>query len=243
MADIDSREDPPESKTDIPSDTPLKKLKKNRLIAGVCFIVVAVGVALKNVNTVIEEGGKLWAYMHSRPPAAFDAKIGTVVDLGPLFWVVKENQTVCPAPVGLFLDITNLQNFRVMIDDFRVDALDADEKWVTLPHVIIYPGSHLYQNPNPSRATLVETDLIDQMVENFNLEPHTPLRGWAFFERPFDYPFTRFRVTLSDALGTVYTTAPLTVGGGKSLQMAKLTTVQGTISDLTTHTINYHCGL
>jgi hypothetical protein len=222
----------------------LARLEHIPLFARIIVYVVIIVAVLTGAAKIIEDVPKILSiFSPSRPrPAPFDAQVQIIDFSSVVFWVVNDdiNHTYCPIPVRMFMDITNLQPFPKMLSELTVEAEDVDGNWIRLPHIHFDSGAQLYMGSDPTNVRRVDANVVDQMIQGRSLDPHVPLRGWMFFKNPFQYDFSRVRITVKDRLGVEHTTGPLRALN-RSLQTANVITT-AMKRDLTKLHINYHCG-
>jgi hypothetical protein len=173
----------------------------------------------------------------------FNARMEVILDreAGLFFWTVN-GKFVCPAPVAMFLDITNLQSSAAMISKLTIEAMDVNGSWARLPQLPTSAGIGLYvQNiPPPNNASEVKMDRLDQLISNHNFGPSETVRGWAFFDNPFPSRFSVVRISIVDLAGNTYTSAPLTAQASS----AQDRTLEGAgrRRNLTLLKVQDHCG-
>ncbi len=177
--------------------------------------------------------------------APFSVRIERAIDQKPItfFWIMNPGMGLCPAEVGLFLSITNLQQRAAMISELTVEVRDGN-KWVPLPHVHFEPNNQLYVERfsvfPPNMAGHVKTDVLEHLIVNKTIQPYAPSRGWMFFDNPLQHEVTVLRVTVIDTLGSAYTSDPLipTLGGIQGVTF----TVVGDMIDLRNAKKFSNCG-
>jgi hypothetical protein len=122
----------------------------------------------------------------------------------PWFWSVPNSTVACPAPIAIYLDVTNLQPIPSVIDKLQVEMRSHSGAWVPLPRLntldpIIYAG------PKMEMMLRVETQFLDRLLQSHNLASHETVRGWALFDRPIEESVFAIRVKMSDFAGISYT--------------------------------------
>jgi hypothetical protein len=142
----------------------------------------------------------------------------------------------------MFIDITNLQKSSAMISTFRVEAMNANGAWVTLPQLPTSTGISIYtQNiPPPKLAVEVSIERLDELIHGHNFSPNETVRGWAFFDNSLSSRFYFVRISIEDFTGNSYTSAPLTMRGAPAQDVVLRPT--GKRKDLTTLKMEDHCG-
>jgi len=149
------------------------------------------------------------------------------------FWLRTRSPNGCslrPALLAMFVRITNLQSRPTRLRDFsiisgndimprlRTDAgtlfllFEKGKVLGPLPsrpaqfgygdHFVGFPLTNLelrYASP------ITKLQLLDTLLEGEELEPHKPVGGWVFLQRPSLGAFMDTAITLTDARGHSYT--------------------------------------
>lgn len=133
-------------------------------------------------------------------------------EVGSGFWMgslTGDNYTISPANVALSLRITNKQVHPVMLAGIAIESKTSDENWVKLIRLSTF-GRDIYRiaDDNFSSATLLQLDLLDQLLFNRSVEPHIPITGFVLLEYPevsTDATFlNQFRATITDIDGAEF---------------------------------------
>jgi hypothetical protein len=228
----------------------IKKIKNHPVVAA--FIVAGTLVlgVLTFTNTLHDEWEKVLSWLHPQePPDAYAARVDVLMqDDYPMFWIIRDwtKPVACPAMIQMTISITNLQTFPATLAEYTVEVLDANDHWVTLPHITLGAGDQVYVSlvKNSTSVTLedLEPRPLDQQLTaaNFLLQPHIPLRGFMFFNDPLRYAFHHVRVKLRDTLGVQFISKPLwpEVGDVQGTQFTR----ESKELNLTDYHIDYHCG-
>jgi hypothetical protein len=159
------------------------------------------------------------------------------------FWIMNVGMGACPARIGLFVNLTNLQATPAMIYDLTVEAMDKSGRWVPLPQVHVTGDMQLYLSHfglDASHAGQVDAEILDRLIEGRVLQPRLPTRGWMFFDNPFTEPISNVRIKVYDTLGIGYTSTPLMPARG-NVQDISFRTL-GHIIDLRKIKKSSHCG-
>lgn len=174
-----------------------------------------------------------WFLSHQSAPAfLLEPEASVIMDTkgvtGNRFWVSYRSgygDTASPVDVFMFLRIVNLQSVQTQVLKLAVEAKLGDRPWLKLVH-IPQVGTQAYFGGDLTHIRRVDLSRtgLDYLLQQRLLQPHEPVRGWAFFEVPGDYSAPngmtiQYRISITDTAGTsfVYTTAAETLGSKSML--------------------------
>jgi hypothetical protein len=234
----------------VPENRPQEIIKRFRNKPSIAWIIAIATMALGAIvftNSLVEQSTKLWYHIFPPPveqPPAFAVTLAVLLDYPvPAWWIVRPQDRVCPATLALYIFLTDLQSHAAAIDEMSVEAVNADDQWVRIPRIKLLPGAELYASFDPTQTSLTENvNSLDRIFEHGNLQPHVPIEGWMFFEKPFLESFNRIRVHLRDLEGTEFTSGAL-AASSKGERGARIDFHQPrVILDMTKQRVDYHCG-
>jgi hypothetical protein len=225
------------------ADRWLRRIKDHPVITTFIVIGSLALSLLTYANTFHEQWEKMLSWVHPpKPLAPFALRVDVIFqEEKTVFWVTKpyNPSIICEAALALVLSTTNLQSHPVVIDYFKVEALDANGKWAKIPHIDLLPQQHVYSGSDPTHVRVMTGELLENSLAGHHLiQPHEPVRGWTFFESPFLVSVVR--VTVRDSEGVEFTSEPL-FPPSQSIQMSSVTFGDEVI-DVTKHQVDYHCG-
>ena len=116
--------------------------------------------------------------------------------------------TLSPADVTMFIKIVNLQQVPSMIERFRVNIKLGDHEWMRLVHLPLRGNSVFWVGPEALQKAIGinPANGLDYLLAEKSIQPHEPIRGWAYLEVPKDYSapdgtIVQYRVEIQDAAG------------------------------------------
>ena len=92
-----------------------------------------------------------------------------------MFWTFN-GETVCSAPIALYMDVVDKQSVPAMISQFDIQLLEASGVWRQLAHV--HPNG-VHFGTTLSQVAPIKDEFLDSQIENRNISPGEALRGWV----------------------------------------------------------------
>jgi len=171
---------------------------------------------------------------------AYSVRVETIVQNS--FWTFN-GQTVCAAPVALYVALVNNKPIPAMISQFDFQVLEDAGVWRQLGH--IHPVNRIYFGPELSHVGQVKyDDFLDRKLENKNLMPGETVGGWVLLNvlgATTGNIQPAFKAVVQDfGSGKFVTPEPLR----PTLDSAqpRAVTMAGTMQDLSKFTLSLNCG-